>query len=213
LTFAGLDRAALEFFYWLAQGGRTVLNPFALFLSFLGKGGVAFLLTGAILLLFRKTRRAGLSVLLAIGVGALLTNLLIKNLVARQRPYTVSEFYEMWQFVGAHVEKEVYSFPSGHATVSTASMVALFLCLNKKKFWWLLFIPIIMGASRIYLFAHYFTDVLGGYIVGTLASVAGYYLAKLVFSLLEKNKEKKAIDKILNFDLAQTLKKLKNKSE
>jgi undecaprenyl-diphosphatase len=161
-------------------------------------------------LLFRNTRKSGLAVLLAMAVGGILTNAILKNAVARIRPYIANEEYKkMWELVGAHTVGS-FSFPSGHTNVATNAILALVLALNNKKSAWLLIFPVVMGLSRIYLVVHYLTDVIGGFIVGGVAGLLGYLLAKVIFDLLEKRRDKKAIKGILDFDIIELIKKNKN---
>ena len=184
-TFNGLDGAVFNFTHNLAIKAGGFFTPLSLICAVLGKGGVAFLVLGAILLLFSKTRKAGLCVLLAIGIGALLTNVIIKNAVARPRPYLANDLYkDFWEFVGGKTESE-YSFPSGHTTVAMTSMTALFLTLNKKFSWAGFLVVIIMAFSRIYLTVHYFTDIIGGIIVGGIAGTLAYLLCKLIFNRIK----------------------------
>lgn len=211
LTFAGIDK----WFFVSVSNLRAVagefFTPFFVFISALGKGGIFFLVLGAVLLFFKKTRKAGLNVLLAVGVGALLTNVIIKNAVARPRPYNASEeYFNMWQAVGSHKEKE-FSFPSGHVNVTMTSITALFLNFNKKWSFSFYILVLLMGASRMYLIVHYFSDVVGGIIVGGISGVIAYYLTKAVYKGLEKGKNTAFCRGFLNFDIIYALKRKKNK--
>jgi undecaprenyl-diphosphatase len=84
--------------------------------------------------------------LLAIAIGALLTNLCIKNAVARPRPYwdETSIFHQWWVEVGARIEND-FSFPSGHSTQAFSAMTAVFLVGNKKYSWFSYVFAILMG--------------------------------------------------------------------
>ena len=170
---------------------------------------MAFLVAGVIFLLFRKTRKAGLAVLLAVGIGALFTNLILKPAVARPRPYTTSEeFNAIWEQAGAHSEKE-YSFPSGHTNVAMTAITAMFLCFNKKWSWSLYFFVIVMGFSRMYLAVHYFTDVIGGVIVGGVSGVVAYFVTLVLYKLIQKHKEKAFCKFWLEFDTLDAINKKK----
>ena len=200
-SFSNLDGAVFSFTHSVAVKAGGFFTPFSLVLAIMGKGGMAFLILGAILLLFYKTRKSGLTILLAIGVGALLTNVLIKNLVARPRPYNANSLYqEFWQFVGGHTESE-YSFPSGHVTVTMTSMTALFLTMNKKWSFLGFVLVVLMAFSRIYLTVHYFTDVVGGVLIGGIAGTIGYFLGKIIFNAIEKKQENKFCKFCLNADI------------
>ncbi len=207
-TFAGFDRAILGFYHYLATIADPILNPISKFFDVIGDGALACFVLAAILLLFKKTRKAGIAVLLAVGVGALLTNVAIKNLVARPRPY-VSDFVEWWQYVGSHVQSE-YSFPSGHTTAAMTGMTALCLTLGKKHKW---LFPVgalyvlLMGASRNYLMVHYPSDILGGIIIGAIAGTIAYFLAKLIYKIFEENYYDKVCSFILNASVVNLFKK------
>ena len=96
----------------------------------------------------------------AVCCGALITNILLKDNVARLRPFEASyEYAEWWFNVGSPTE-DGFSFPSGHVTACAAGMTAITLMRGKK---WLVpsvIIVLIMGISRNYLMAHYPSDVL-----------------------------------------------------
>jgi membrane-associated phospholipid phosphatase len=80
-----------------------------------------------------------------------------------------------------------HSFPSGHTT-SAFSMFLLFAVFAKNKFWSLVFfvMALLVGYSRMYLGQHFFADVYGGAIIGTLLTIIVYYLLSKVMKLSEK---------------------------
>lgn len=86
----------------------------------------------------------------------------IKNFVQRLRPcLTLPEVQKLLGCGGA------FSFPSNHAA-NTAAAAAFFHILYPRSGWisWPLVLAI--GLSRVYIGAHYLTDVLGGWVVGGL---------------------------------------------
>ncbi len=205
-TFYNFDRQIFVAMNGLEKIAGEFLTPFFKFVSFFGEGGICLIILSVILMLFKGSRKAGASMLLAIGVGALFTNVIIKNAVARVRPFNADlEFFAFWKEAGATSVSE-YSFPSGHTTVAMTSMTALFLSFNKKKSWTAYIFVFLTAFSRVYLIVHYFTDIIGGLIVGAISGVIGYYLAKLIFSKFEKHQDKKACKFILESDIRNLLK-------
>lgn len=177
-VFAGFDQGvaiAVHKLYELASGFFT---PFLTFITILGKDGLFLIVLSLGLMVFRPTRRYGTAMLLSITVGALITNVCVKPLVARPRPYVWegSVFQEFWVQLGRHTESDM-SFPSGHMTAATASAMAVFLSGDKKVSWTAFFFAFFMGVSRIYLSVHYATDVLGGLMIGVIGGAVGYWLS------------------------------------
>ena len=200
-AFADFDHAILGFYHKLATVADPILGPLSEFFAVAGDGAMAFFIASAILLLFAKTRKAGLSMAFSIGFAALITNVTVKPLVGRPRPYAsgVADFVEWWEYVGGHVHSE-YSFPSGHTTSAMAAMLALCFCLcvfcgegKKKRHWvWIptMLCVLLMGASRNYIMVHYPSDILGGIIAGAVGAAVGFFFIHLFYTVLERNREK-----------------------
>ncbi len=142
------------------------------FISFLGDGGWIWILTGLVLCVFPKTRKAGLTVLVALAINLVICNLTLKPLIARVRPFDLKEGIEL--IISKPTD---FSFPSGHTSASFAAAVAIFLH-NKKYGAIALVLAGLIGFSRLYLYVHFPTDVLGGVVVGIISAVASYYIFK-----------------------------------
>lgn len=186
-TFSSFDYAGLQFFHSLAESGAYVLTPLAWFFDLIGEFGCASLVLALILILFKKTRRLGVCVLLALCIGALFTNLILKNLIARPRPFEDARgiYYSWWLFVGA-LEETSSSFPSGHTTAAMASMTVIFLSADKRFSWLVFLYPLVMGLSRSYLMVHYPSDVIAGFLVGLLAALIAWGIMQMTSGLLKK---------------------------
>ena len=201
VTFESFDYAILKFFHELALSAGEILTPVAELFGFLGELSWFTVVIALALLLFAKTRKGGVAMIFSVLFGMLFTNICIKNFVARPRPFVMG-YEQWWQAAGASTPSE-FSFPSGHATAVTATIVALclFICLDLKKNRWLIapaaLYALVMGASRIYLVVHYPSDVVGGIIVGSVTALLGYFLATKLFSTFEKYK----CDKFCSFML------------
>lgn len=178
-TFASFDAAITILVHKLYLLGGDFFTPFFNFISFFGKKGIMLIVLGLVLSLFKPTRKYGTAVLCGLAIGVLITNGILKNIIARPRPYLYEQsvFYQFWLLVGQKVESDL-SFPSGHATAAFAAMVPLFILGNKKVSWLALLFAVLMGISRIYLCVHYPTDVIGGLIVGTFAGIVAVPLAE-----------------------------------
>lgn len=204
--FDSFDMSVFTFFGEYIQS--AFMNVVAEIITFFGGSEfvIPMAVAGAIMIPFKKTRRFGMAVLFAVLVGTLLTNLVMKPLFARPRPYIYyadNPIFMSWhQFAGGHIESEK-SFPSGHTTAAFELGVAIFLVMKNKKIAWIF--PVfsaLIGLSRIYLMVHYVTDVIGGVFVGVFAGIMGYLIMK---AIIEKTKN----TKFAEFDLAEKFKKKK----
>ena len=141
------------------------LNPIVLFLTSLGNAGIVWIVLAAALLVQKKYQRTGLAMAVSLLIGFLLTNLLLKNLVCRPRPYNVIP--ELHALVTAGD----WSFPSGHSTCSMAGAVPMFCRLPRRAGALALVLGILICRSRLYVGVHYPTDVLCGAVIGIFAAV------------------------------------------
>lgn len=189
-TFGGFDGALFKFWGSLRCEFLTAVSNV---LDVLGSGGMIMIILAVILLLFRKTRRFGLAMGISLIFGALFTNVILKNAVGRLRPYLNPEYKDLWEAVGSHLESDL-SFPSGHMTATTAGFMAIFFTSkNKLKSLWTAIPILFMGVSRNYLIVHYATDIIAGFIVGTIASVISYFINKLVWKKIDSAENKFSI--------------------
>ena len=205
--FYAYDEAILTALHSLAEACGGFFTPFFALITLLGEKGIIFFLAAAVMMLFKKTRRMGVCLFGAVCCGALITNICLKDLIARPRPFeTVELFRSFWEFVGSPAE-DGFSFPSGHVTAATAGAVALALCLGKRCIAPAAVWIVLMGISRNYLMAHYPSDVLAAMIVGAVSAIVAYYITNLIYYVLEKYNDNKLFAFVLDFDVLQLLKR------
>ena len=185
--FSGYDTAILSFAHKMAELAGSVLTPLNKIITLLGEKGILFFLLAVVLMLFPRFRRTGVCMFGAVCCGALITNIILKDQIARPRPFeTVDQFRQWWEFVGAPAE-DGFSFPSGHVTAAAAGVTSL--CLMRGKRW---FIPgaiwvLLMMFSRNYLMAHYPSDVLFALLVGVFSGFVAALITQLIFRFLENH--------------------------
>lgn len=150
------------------------LNPVVEFYTSLGNVGFLWIALSLILLLNRKTRKAGFFSLVAMLFGMICTNMVLKHLVGRTRPWLVVE-----GLTALVNEPDPNSFPSGHTCAAFAAAVTWWKLLPHK---WAgitgLVMAVCMGLSRLYVGVHFPTDVIMGAVVGSLCAWAALKLAQ-----------------------------------
>ena len=169
----------------LLNGFGTVLTPAFKVVTLLGNMGLVFVVAAISLLFFKKTRFIGVVALGALFFGFLFTNVALKHIVARNRPFIdkSSPFYNFWVAAGS-LKESGYSFPSGHTASAAAFAVTVALAAKKRAAAFALIIPFVMGFTRIYFGVHYATDILGGLIVGTIAAEISVLIVSRIFPVV-----------------------------
>lgn len=153
------------------------------FFSMLGEAGILWIAMAVILLICPKTRRIGGIVTAALILDVIVCNGMLKPLVARTRPYDINTAVQLivkkpWD----------YSFPSGHTAAAFAATTAL-ICTREKRLWIpALVVSVLIAFSRLYLYVHFPTDVLGGLIIGVLCGLAGNVLFLKIEKLWKKRR-------------------------
>ena len=174
-----MDIQVLQWFHEVFHD-QMWLNYIMKYLTYIGEFGAGAIVCAIVLLIFKKTRWAGVAVAIALVLDVLIVNVILKPIVDRPRPWEdypdlgFQEFYD-----SIHVFKpDDASFPSGHTAALFAAAVALVL-YYKVKGLPALGVALLVAISRIYLCMHYPTDVIGGIVIGSACGVAGYFLMKL----------------------------------
>lgn len=137
------------------------------------------LIIGVILTIIRRTRRMGLIFLLSMVLIAI-SIIYIKPVIGRHAP---SEGFRSSLILPKHFALEDdsvtpsardYSYPSNHLAIATALVFIVGFEVNKKSriggilIW---AFPALIGISKLYLMQHYFTDIIGGFLLGLIISI------------------------------------------
>ena len=161
----------MSFLYWLESIRCPFLDAVVPKLTMLGNAGIIWILAGVLLLCTKKYRRQGALVLIGLLVGLLVGNVALKHLVARSRPCWLDPSVQL--LIATPTD---YSFPSGHTLSST--IAATILTKTDRRFGYVAIpLAVLIAMSRLYLYVHWPTDVLGGILVGAAAGWAGARLA------------------------------------
>ena len=169
-----LNQIESEFLVFIQENLRFEwLNKVLIFITHFGDGGLFWILVAALLLIGKSTRRAGITSALSISLGALCTNVCLKNLVHRTRPYVVNDHLDI--LINFPHD---YSFPSGHTCASFAVATVIFCMLPRRYGVPAVIFASLIAISRLYVGVHYPTDILGGLIVGTGAAFIAIYIVK-----------------------------------
>lgn len=163
----------LEFsiLYFFQELHTPFLDRFMTAVTSLGDKGWSFIILGAVLFCFKKTRKMGAAVLLSLAAGAVIGNVCLKNIIMRERPSWIDESVQLLIHNPAD-----FSFPSGHTLASFETAFSVFL-YNKKWGIPLLALASLIALSRLYLFVHFPTDVLSGMALGFFI---GWYVHKTI---------------------------------
>lgn len=172
-----------EILYRIQEMHTAFLNPIMVGVSALGNNGLIWILGAVVLLFFEKTRRCGILMLVSMAVCFVLGNMCIKNLVQRPRPCQIDTAVSLLVPIPSE-----YSFPSGHTLHGFTAATIIFLH-NKKAGIAALLLAAVIAFSRMYLFVHFPTDILGGLILGVLAAIIVYQ----VYGKAEKRRENRSI--------------------
>lgn len=195
----------LSVFEWIQSIQNGFLNTLMVIITTLGDEGIIFILMGIVLLFMKKHRKAGFAILIALVVMLICNNLVLKELIARARPFNLYELdpikYADWGGEAARYffpdlvhKPSSYSFPSGHTSSAFAAAIAV-LCYNRKIGIPTTVFAAFMGFSRIYVEVHYCTDVIAGVIVGVVYALLAALIVKLVYPRVE-DKIDRIFDKI-----------------
>lgn len=141
-----------------------------------GDMGMLWIALTIYMLFTKKYRQTGIIMAAGLVIVLLTGNIMIKNLVARDRP-----FIQHSGFILSIAPPSGYSFPSSHSFSSFTSAAIL---TRRGKLWALFSIPtaVFIAFSRLYFYVHFPTDVVCGMLLGIFTGTIVYEMfRKYVF--------------------------------
>jgi undecaprenyl-diphosphatase len=150
---------------WLTAYHHPIVDWVMVGLSLIGRRGAVWLAIALVLVLLDRGRlRGAFAVVAAIALAYILTDALLKPLIARERPFDTVEVARVLDR-----RPTTYSFPSGHAAsaVAGAWTVGRLWPAGRFLLWTL---AMLISVSRVYVGVHYPLDVIVGALVGCVSA-------------------------------------------
>ena len=166
----------MEFSFLYAIPRTEVLDSFFLGLTRVaGSYGQLWLIIAALLLIFKKTRKAGISVLIAYLAVYLLGQIILKQLISRPRPCQIDQAFALLV-----ARPSSSSFPSTHSAWAFGAATAIFM-QHRKLGAAAYAVAALIAFSRMYMFLHFPTDVLFGTALGIALGVLAHWITKALW--------------------------------
>ena len=201
-TFSGVDLGILSLMHTLSEKAGGLLTPLCRLVTLLGEKGIVFFLLALVLMCRAKTRPLGVCIFGAVCCGALITNILLKDWVARPRPFETLAVYRAWWISIGSPAEDGFSFPSGHVTAAAAGMSALCFMRGRRWFWPAFGVVLLMAFARNYLMAHFPSDVLAAVLIGIFSAWVAYLITMQIFAFFSTRKKgNRLAEFVLNAEL------------
>ena len=157
----------------MIQGMRTDwLDGVMVFVTKLGDKGILWIALSIVLAILPKTRRCGLTMMVTMLLSHVVGNEILKPLIARARPFTADAGVTL-----LIPQLASYSFPSGH-TMNGFTAAFTVCAYYKKPGIMALVMAGLIAFSRMYLFVHYPTDILGGIVLAFINTCVVQFAAR-----------------------------------
>lgn len=149
-------------------------------ITFLGNGGMIWITAAIIMIFFKKYRKTGITIGTGLSAGVIIGNVLLKNLIARERPCWINDTVTMLISIPRD-----YSFPSGH-TLSSFIAATIIMHHDKRMGIAAYVLASMIAFSRLYLYVHFPSDVFAGVLIGIIIGIVSNVISNNIFSSVEK---------------------------
>lgn len=155
----------------------SLMDSIMVLITKLGDRGLIWIIISVILLVSKKYKKIGITMIVALLLTSIIGEGLIKNII--QRPRVFNSINDIELIIKA---PSSYSFPSGHTASSFAAAMVLGYYIKEYKYLFY-FLAFLVAFSRLYLWVHYPSDIVGGMIFGI---ICGYIAIKIVNNIVAK---------------------------
>lgn len=167
--------------HFLQSMQNPIFTAISQVLATLADNGLIYIIIALIMILIKKYRSKGTFLFLNLASCAAI-GMVLKKIIGRQRPC----FAHPNQVVCFNPENEFTSMPSGHMIMTTAFVLVMIKYFPKYTWLWITLL-IVMGISRMYLGAHYISDLL----VAMLIAFAVFIILNIIWKKIISKKMSK----------------------
>ena len=181
---------------WIQNNiANPVLDAIFTFITHLGDAGILWIITAIVMLFFKKTRKCGIMMGVALVLGLILGNGIAKNVFGRVRPFNLEGAYGSMKTVEDLLISKPgdKSFPSGHTLGSFEAAFTVFIW-NKKIGTPVIVLAALIAFSRLYLYVHFPTDIFAGILLAAINAFLAYIIVNAVYKYIENKKKLKLND-------------------
>ncbi len=183
-SITALDLSILDFIHNTLS--NSVMDLIMVCITYSIEYGAIAILVFIVMMCIKKMRKTGFAVIGATLSVLLFGELILKHIVCRPRPFVINGAIEL--IIRA---PSGFSFPSSHTATCFAMATAIYL-FHKRLGIIAYIYAALVAFSRMYLYVHYPSDVIGGIALGIGCGIGTVALVKLICKKVDKRKELKA---------------------
>ena len=183
-SITALDLSILDFIHNTLS--NSVMDLIMVCITYSIEYGAIAILVFIVMMCIKKMRKTGFAVMGATLSVLLFGELILKHIVCRPRPFVINGAIEL--IIRA---PSGFSFPSSHTATCFAMATAIYL-FHKRLGIIAYIYAALVAFSRMYLYVHYPSDVIGGIALGIGCGIGAVALVKLICKRVDKRKELKA---------------------